>query len=99
MADLSIYLIAKYTGMPKDPKQTHKAGYMKDPDNIEYDEQVYITRGLKDKELRNQVILNLTEAKIIKNTFKNANNFEELFTHYYDGYAQYIDDAVTSLNA
>jgi hypothetical protein len=39
MADLSIYLIAKYTGQPKDPKQTHKAGYMKDPANIEYEEQ------------------------------------------------------------
>jgi hypothetical protein len=98
MADLSIYLIAKYTGQPKDPKQTHKAGYMKDPANIEYEEQVYITRGLHNKQLVNQVILNLTEAKIIKNTFKNANNFEELFTHYYDGYAEYIDDAVNNLN-
>jgi hypothetical protein len=98
MADLNIYLIAKYTGQPKDPGQTHRAGYMKDPANIEYEEQVYITRGLHNKQLTNQVILNLTEAKIIKNTFKNANNFEELFTHYYDGYAEYIDKAVNNLN-
>jgi hypothetical protein len=98
MADKSIYLIAKYTGQPKDPKQTYKAGYMKDPANIEYEEQVYISRGLHNKQLTNQVILNLTEAKIIKNTFKNANNFEELFEHYYDGYAEYIDNAVTALN-
>ena len=98
MADKSIYLIAKYTGQPKDPAQTKIAGYMKDPANIEYEEQVYITRGLHNKQLVNQVILNLTEAKIIKNTFKNANNFEELFTHYYDGYAEYIDDSVNKLN-
>ena len=98
MADLSIYLIAKYTGQPKDPKQTHKAGYMKDPENIEYEEQVYITRGLKDKDIKNQVILNLTEQKIIKNLFKNAVTFEELFEHFYQGYPTYIDDAVNSLN-
>ena len=98
MADKSIYLIAKYTGQPKDPTQTKIAGYMKNPDNIEYEEQVYIARGLHNKQLVNQVILNLTEAKIVKNTFKNANNFEELFTHYYDGYAEYIDDAINNLN-
>lgn len=98
MADKSIYLIAKYTGQPKDPSQTKIAGYMKNPDNIEYEEQVYITRGLQDKQLKNQVILNLTEAKIIKNTFKNAINFEELFEHFYQGYPTYIDDAINKLN-
>jgi hypothetical protein len=71
---------------------------MKDPANIEYEEQVYITRGLHNKQLVNQVILNLTEAKIVKNTFKNANIFEELFEHYYQGYAEYIDDSVNKLN-
>jgi hypothetical protein len=59
---------------------------------------VYITRGLHNKQLVNQVILNLTEAKIVKNTFKNANIFEELFEHYYQGYAEYIDDSVNKLN-
>jgi hypothetical protein len=98
MANKNIYLIAKYTGMPKDPSQTAKAGYMKDPNNITYDEQVYITRGLRDKDLKNQVILNLTEQKIVKNTFKSSTNFEEAFTHFYEGYANYIDDCVNKLN-
>jgi hypothetical protein len=84
--------------MPKDPSQTAKAGYMKDPNNITYDEQVYITRGLRDKDLKNQVILNLTEQKIVKNTFKSSTNFEEVFTHFYEGYANYIDDCVNKLN-
>jgi hypothetical protein len=84
--------------MPRDPKQTAKPGYMKDPNNIHYEEQVYITRGLRDKDLKNQVILNLTEEKIVKNTFKSGSNFEEIFTHYYEGYAEYIDDCVNQLN-
>lgn len=95
---MNIYLIAKYTGMPKDPKQTHKPGYMKDPENIHYEEQVYLTRGLRDQDVKNQVILNLTEEKIVKNTFKAGATFEEAFTHYYEGYAEYIDDCVNQLN-
>jgi len=98
MADLSIYLIAKYTGMPKDPSQTAKPGYMKDPNNVEYDEQVYISRGLRDKDLKNQVVLNLTEEKIVKNNFNPGKNFEEIFTHYYDSYAEYIDDCINQIN-
>jgi hypothetical protein len=84
--------------MPRDPKQTARPGYMKDPNNIHYEEQVYITRGLRDKDLKNQVVLNLTEEKIVKNTFKSGSNFEEIFTHYYEGYAEYIDDCVNQLN-
>ena len=98
MPNNSIYLIAKYTGRPKDPRQTAKAGYMSNPDNIAYDEQVYITRGLPNKYLKNQVILNLTEEKIVKNSFSSNTNFEELLTHFVDGYADYINDCVNKLN-
>lgn len=84
--------------MPKDPKQTSKPGYITDPNNIEYEEQVYISRGLRDKDLQNQVVLNLTEEKIVKNGWRSGSNFTELFTHYYDGYAEYIDDCVNQIN-
>jgi hypothetical protein len=99
MKNNNIYLIAKYVARPKDPKQTSKAGYMKDPNNVQYDEQVYIARGLKDKDLRNHVILDLTGEKIVKNTFKSGVTFEEVFKHFYDGYASYIDDSVNQLTA
>ena len=98
MADLNIYLLAKYTGQPKDPKQTAKPGYMLDPDNVHYEEQVYLCRGLKQKDLKNQVVLNLTEQKIVKNNFNPGKTFEEIFTHYYEAYPEYIDDCVNQLN-
>ena len=98
MKNKSIYLIAKYTGHPKDPSQTCKPGYMKNPENIRYDEQVYLTRGLKQKDLQNQVILNLTEQKIIKNSFKSGKTFEEMFAQYYEAYPEYIDESVNALN-
>lgn len=97
MADKSIYLIAKYTGVPKDPTQTFKPGYMKNPENIHYDEQVYVTRGIREKDRRNQVILNLTEEKIVKNTFNPGLNFEEVLTHYFNGYGEHISDSINQL--
>jgi hypothetical protein len=84
--------------MPKDPSQTAKPGYMKNPDNVHYEEQVYLARGIRDKDLKNQVVLNLTEQKIVKNNFKPGLSFEEVFEHYYNSYADYIDDCVNQLN-
>ena len=98
MADLNIYLIAKYTGVPKDPTKTAKPGYMLDPENVHYEEQVYMARGMKQKYLQHQVVLNLTEQKIIKNIFNPGKTFEEIFTHYYESYPEYIDDSVNQLN-
>ena len=98
MRNKNIYLIAKYTGLPKDPSRTHEKGYISDPSNITYDEQVYITRGLRDQDVKNQVILNLTEEKIVKNIFNPGSNFEELLVHFVDGYGDYINDCVNKLN-
>jgi hypothetical protein len=44
------------------------------------------------------VVLNLTEQKIVKNSFNTAATFEEIFTHFYEAYGDYIDDSVNTLN-
>ena len=98
MRNRSIYLVAKYTGLPKDPKRTHEKGYITNPDNVTYDEQVYITRGLRDQDVKNQVVLNLTEEKIVKNIFRNGEDFNQILEHFVDGYGDYINDCVNKLN-
>jgi hypothetical protein len=98
LANLNIYLVAQYVASPKDPTQTAQSGYITNPDNIEWDERIYITRGLRDKDAKMNVILNLTEQKIVKNSFNTDKTFEEVFTHFYEGYAEYIDDSVNKLN-
>jgi len=90
--------VAQYVARPKDPNQTAQPGYITNPDNIEWDERIYITRGLRDKDAEMNVILNLTEQKIVKNSFNTDKTFEEVFTHFYEGYAEYIDDSVNKLN-
>jgi len=90
--------VAQYVARPKDPRQTVQPGYMTNPDNIEWDERMYITRGLRDKDAEMNVVLNLTEQKIVKNSFNTAATFEEIFTHFYKAYGDYIDDSVNTLN-
>jgi hypothetical protein len=92
--------MAKYVALPREKHKTSIAGYMKNPDNIRYDEQVYITRGMRNKDLLdNHIILNLTVEKVVKNSLKPGTEFQELFKHFYEAYPSYIDDSVNQLNA
>ena len=99
MAKLDIYLLATYVARPRNPRQTSRAGYITNPDNMQYDENLEIVRGWRDKYLKYSVVLDLTNEKVIKNSFHNNKTFEELFTHYYEGFGEYIEQMVTDLNA
>ena len=93
----NIFLMATYVARPKNPRQTSRAGYMKDPDNIEYDEHLSMTKGFKDKYLSNHVILDLTEQKLVKNSFNTNRNFEELFEHFMKNYEEHIKSSIQKL--
>ena len=98
MKHRSIYLIAYYSAKPKDPSKTKIAGYMKDPANFDYDESINITRGLKTRDnLKAQVILNLSEQNVIKNTFNDNRDFPTLLSHYQNGYPKYINPLIAQL--
>jgi hypothetical protein len=98
MKDQNIYLLSTYIGKPKDPKKTHLEGYMSTPENIEYDERILITKGLKDKDRQSShLVLDLTEEKVIKNTFTTDTEFTALFTHFFENYGDQIDVMVRAL--
>jgi len=99
LANRNIYLVANYVARPRNPRQTAQPGYMSNPDNIQYDEQMFIARGYRDRYLKNSVVLDLTEEKIIKNSFRSEKTFDDLFAHYHDGFAEYIEQTVNDLNA
>ena len=98
MAKNSIYLVAQYVALPKNPRQTSQPGYMANPDNIRYDERVFVARGWRERYLQNHVILDLTEERVLKNSFRTEKTFEDIFKHFYEGFGDYIDDCVKTLN-
>ena len=85
-----IFLIARYYKKPRDPKQTAKKGYMKSDTNISYSESVSLSRGLKNKDITANIILNLTQKTVVKCSFETNNGWEELASYYAKNYPQYL---------
>jgi hypothetical protein len=94
-ASKKVYLVAKYYASPRKKHATAIAGYMKDPKNIQWDEQVEITVGLKNKDINTaRIILNISDQVVHKNGFSVGKPFEELFQYYYNANPQQISEAL-----
>ena len=85
-----IFLVAQYYKKPQPHVNTSKKGWMDNPANIRWDEQMLVTRGLKAKDSNAQVILNLGEKTIVRNTFSQGKTFDEVFIYFLNGYSQYL---------
>ena len=100
MKKQSIYLIAHYSAKPKNPAKTHIPGYMKDPANVRYDEQVQVSTRLRPKDINMaKIIMNLSTKNVEKNSFNNNKDFKELFKYFFKGYHKYITDVMVQLDA
>lgn len=99
MKKQNIYLVANYLAKPKDSRKTHVPGYMKDPANIRYDEQVQVSTRLRRQDLVTaKVIMNLSDKKVEQNSFNGNKNFDELFKYFFKGYHKYITEVMAKLD-
>jgi hypothetical protein len=93
-----IYLVAKYLTKPKDHVNTSVKGWMKDPANIRYDESMEVTRGLRNRDVNAQVVLNLSQKKVERNSFKTDKDFDTIFMYYFNNYSQYLIPVIGQLD-
>ena len=95
MANKNRHLIARYILKARKGAPTHIKGWMDDDANVQWDETVVITKGLRSKALcEAQVILDLDDKLIVKNWKSNEDiefTFERLYQYYRKHYADYID--------
>lgn len=99
MKKQSIYLIANYTSKPRDPRRTHIPGYMKDPANIQYDEQVQISTKIRNKDIQTaKIIIDLSNRVVQKNNFNDNKDFNELFKYFFKGYHKYVTEVMAKLD-
>jgi len=99
MKKQNIYLVAHYVTRPRDPKKTHIPGYMKDPANHQYDEQVQISTRLRSQDnLMAKVIVNLSTKTVEKNSFNGNKDFNELFKYFFKGYHKYVTEVMSKLD-
>lgn len=98
MSNKDIYLVAFYSMKPKRHVRTEVAGWMKDPNNIRWDESVEITRGLKKNSVNGKILLNLSQKRIEKNGWADGKEFNDLFKYFFKGYHSYITELMTQLD-
>lgn len=99
MKKQNIYLVANYVAKPRDPRKTHVPGYMKDPANIQFDEQVQVSTRLRKQDLTTaKVIMNLSNKTVDKNSFNGNKNFDELFKYFFKGYHNYITEVMAKID-
>jgi len=98
MSNKDIYLVAFYSMKPKRHVRTEVAGWMKDPNNISWDERIEITRGLKKNAVNGKILLNLSQKRIEKNGWSDGKEFNDLFKYFFKGYHKYITELMTQLD-
>ena len=84
---------------PRPGVQTNVKGWMDNFDNITYDESVEITRGLKKNAGMAQVVLNLSQKTVDRNSWGTDRTFDEYFKHYFKGFHKYLTTVMTQLDA
>lgn len=84
------YLFAQYVMKPKDPSKTHLKGYMSDPNNVRYDEVVGFSVGLKNKDERNHIIIDIDGQKVVKNSMNENTNWAQLMDYFMQAYEKQL---------
>lgn len=88
MSNKSIYLIAYYIGKPRDRKvRTQISGWMNTKGAVSYDEQVAISKTIKNRDLQcAKVILDLGRKKVVLNGWTETRDFDTLFGYFNENY-------------
>ena len=98
MKQHNVYLVAHYAMRPKTKSIANTPGWMKNPDNISYDEQVLVTQKLRKDDLASaKIILDLSNKQVTRNMWRQESSFDDLFEYFYNGYPKYLDPVIEKL--
>jgi hypothetical protein len=93
-------LIAFYVQKPRKGVQTQIAGWMKDPNNFQYDERVEFTKGISTKDSQHAgVVLNLSKKTVVTNRYNTQHrDFDALFKYFLEAYPQQVATVMAELD-
>ena len=93
------YMLVKYIQTAKYPEKTHQKGYWSNPDNIQWDELIEFSYGLKSRdELRYSIIMDLDNLVVVKNNMSGERDFAKLFGYFNEHYSSQIIDYLKRTN-
>jgi hypothetical protein len=95
----SIFLVAYYFMRPQAKARTQIKGWMQTEKNLQFDEQVAVTRRLKNSDRTTaKVILDLSKKSVVRNGWGSTENFDELFKYFHASYPKYTTEVMTMLD-
>jgi hypothetical protein len=83
---------------PRPGVKTNVKGWMDNKDNLQYDERLEITKGVKKNSQLANVILDLTNKTIVRNRFNDTSDFKEFFKYYFGGYHKYVSTVMKEID-
>lgn len=88
-----MYIVAYYYQKPKHNRiRTAQPGWMKVSGNTAWDEQVTVTKKLRNKDIStSKIILDLVNKRVVKNDWGGSREFVEMFKYFRHSYPQYND--------
>lgn len=94
-----MFLVATYVMKPRNPNRTKEKGYMKDPANIQYDEQLYVVRKLNKKDQTyGKIIIDFAQKKIVRNGFNPELSYKDLVKYFYTNYENYLKPVLQGMD-
>ena len=86
----SIYLVATHYVRPKERVNTAKKGWMDNPANVQVDETMTVTKGLKKRHnAEGSIILDLLNRKVIKDN-RTTKDYGQLIRYFAMNYTQQL---------
>jgi len=93
-----IYIVGFYSTKPRKGVKTSIKGWMNDPANLQYDEKVEITRGVKNSATNAKILINLSKKEVVRNGFNSDRDFKSLFKYFFGGYHKYITEVMGQID-
>ena len=75
----NLYLLCQYVQRPKPGVNTSQKDFGKNPDNWQYDEVVAVSRGLKNRDKYQDVVLNMSTKTVERCRLRPEATWEELY--------------------
>jgi len=95
----SRYMLINYIPTAKYPDRTHEKGYWSNPENVQWDELVEFSVGLKSRDRsRYSIIIDFDNSVVIKNSMSGEKDFAKLLGYYHEHYSTQINNYLRKTN-
>ena len=95
-----MYLVAYYFQKPSNNRvKTQLAGWMKNNNNVSWDEQVAITKNLRNRDISTaKIILDMRNLRVVKNGWGTSQSFDDFYDYFNKSYPQYTKEVMEQVN-